>query len=262
MNEIENLFYNSKLRSMKHEKYFHVYEKLFFKYKNQKIKFVEVGVADGGSLEIWKRYFGLNSNIIGVDINPLCKKFENKSLDIHVEIGDQSSNDFWERFFEKYGEVDVILDDGGHTNQQQIITCINTVPKIKNGGLLLVEDTHTSYINYFNSSQKYSFVNFSKLFIDDINSKFHKSFPKKNFSLNKYVFSLQYFESFVAFFIDRNLCGYNKPVFNSGVSDNVDEIYTLQNKNKLIENKFYSVRSLFKKIKDIKINSLIKKYFK
>jgi formamidopyrimidine-DNA glycosylase len=71
-------------------------------------------------------------------------------------------------FFKKVGEVDIILDDGGHTNYQQIKTTTSCVPNIKDEGLLLIEDTWHSYVNkkYYNPS-KYSFINFCKKLIND-----------------------------------------------------------------------------------------------
>ena len=72
-----DLFNSSKNRSIKWKKYFPIYEKLFEKYRNEEITFIEIGVLDGGSLEIWKKYFGTKSRIIGIDNNPQCKKFEN-----------------------------------------------------------------------------------------------------------------------------------------------------------------------------------------
>ena len=69
------------------------------------------------------------------------------------------------------GNVDIILDDGGHTNLDQIITTVKCVDKINDGGVLMVEDTHTSYINEYNSKESFSFVNFSKKIIDDVNHK-------------------------------------------------------------------------------------------
>ena len=68
-----------------------------------------------------------------------------------------------------------ILDDGGHSNDQQISTTINTIPNINDDGLLVIEDTHTSYMQQFGNPHKYSFINFSKKIIDEINFKFFKS---------------------------------------------------------------------------------------
>ena len=48
-----DLFYKSEKKSVKWDKYFSVYEDLLSGYKNKKITFVEVGILNGGSLEIW-----------------------------------------------------------------------------------------------------------------------------------------------------------------------------------------------------------------
>ena len=139
------LFNESTNRSIKWKKYFSIYEKLFYKYKNKKITFVEVGILDGGSLQIWKKYFGKHSRIIGIDNNPECKKFQND--DYEIFIGSQSNPDFWKKFYKDVGKVDIILDDGGHTNDQQIISLINSIQNINDGGLHVVEDVHSSYQN-------------------------------------------------------------------------------------------------------------------
>ena len=121
-NEIKKLFEESKNSSSKWEKYFDIYESVFNKYKDRDVIFVEIGVHNGGSLEIWRNYFSKGSKIIGIDINEECKKFEDKNRNIEIYIGNQSDENFWSAFFKKVGKVDIILDDGGHTNLNQIIT--------------------------------------------------------------------------------------------------------------------------------------------
>ena len=67
-----------------HEKYFDVYEEYFSEFKGKKITFVEVGIFNGGSLKVWKEYFGPDARIIGVDINPECKKFEEDGIEVFI----------------------------------------------------------------------------------------------------------------------------------------------------------------------------------
>ena len=98
MSELEKEFLKSENQSIKWKKYFSVYEELFSQYKNKKIIFVEIGIANGGSLKIWKNFFGKDSKIIGIDLNEKCKKFEDLDNDIHIEIGNQSSEEFWNNF--------------------------------------------------------------------------------------------------------------------------------------------------------------------
>ena len=150
MKSLKEEFYKLDNFSTKWEKYFAVYEDIFQKYKNKEITFVEIGVFNGGSLKLWKNYFGPNSRIIGIDLNKECKKFEDKKNNIEIFIGNQSDEQFWDNFFDSVGKVDVILDDGGHTNIDQIITATKVIENIKDGGLLATEDTHTSYLKEYN----------------------------------------------------------------------------------------------------------------
>ena len=251
--KLKDLFLNSKNLSNKWEKYFNVYEECFASFKDKKITFVEIGVHNGGSLSVWKNFFGENSRIIGIDINPECKKFEEDGFEIF--IGNQSDPKFWETFFNKVGNVDIILDDGGHTNLDQITTVASTVENINDGGLLVIEDVHTSYIEIYNSRKKFSFVSFAKKIVDDINYTFDNT-NKFNFSLNTYIYSTQFYESIVVFKIDRDKCLQNKKVDNSGLNHNIEDQTWAGNEMNIAK-----FKKLTKKIKFIKLKTLTN-YFK
>ena len=94
-NIIKKFFYESEYSSIKHEKYFTVYEKVLSKYRDKDITLVEIGVKDGGSLFFLKKFLP-KAKIIGIDINSDCKKFEKYGF--NIEIGDQSSKIFWKNF--------------------------------------------------------------------------------------------------------------------------------------------------------------------
>lgn len=153
--------------------YFPVYEKWFSHYRGKDIIFVEVGVQNGGSAQMWKNYFGKDAKIIGVDIDPNCKKLEEKQ--ITIEIGSQEDENFWHKFKKKYPRVDIFLDDGGHTSNQQIVTFREMFPHIKDGGLYMCEDCHTSYWNKSRwpgggLKAPGTFIEFTKDLIDEINA--------------------------------------------------------------------------------------------
>ena len=152
--------------------YFSIYEKWFSHYRDKDIVFVEVGVQNGGSAQMWKHYFGKDAKIVGVDIDPKCKQLEEEQ--ISIEIGSQDDPKFWAAFREKYPRVDILLDDGGHTMNQQIVTFYEMFPHIKDGGLYMCEDCHTSYWENYGGGLKNpsSFIEFSKRLIDEINA-FH-----------------------------------------------------------------------------------------
>jgi len=229
-----DIFNESRFYSLKYSNYFHIYEKLFSRFRGKKITFVEIGVLSGGSLFMWKKYFGNNARIIGVELNPNAKKFEDYGFEIF--IGNQSDPNFWNDFFKKTGNVDIILDDGGHTNYQQIITSSYCIPNINDNGIMAVEDVFHSYglsygaKGFFNPS-KFSFINFCKKTIDDINFRFPGS-KKFKFSLNKFVYSLEFFESIVAFKIDRSLCDLeNKVIYTDGENLNAKDYAHLHDQN-------------------------------
>ena len=254
---------------MKHEKYFHVYENILSKYKEKKIRLVEIGIENGGSLFIWKKFLP-NAEIIGVDLNDKCKKFEKHGF--KIEIGDQNSKQFWNNFFKKYKNVDVIIDDGGHTNSQQINTVISCVPHINDGGILITEDVMCSYLNDFGNPSKYSFINFSKKLIDDINFKF-PNIGNFKFSLNDYIYSIEFFESIVIFKINRNLCYFNNTITNNAINNNHKDLRYNFKIKKIFKNKNITKFKIFRKINElyqiykmrshnIKNSKKMKKYFK
>lgn len=158
--------------------YFPIYEKYFNPYRTKDINFVEIGIQNGGSLQMWRKYFSQNSHIIGIDINPECKKLETEFNDknISIHIGSSTDKEFWKKFKNKYpvGSIDILLDDGGHTMDQQIFTFNTMFPWIKDGGLYICEDCHTSYYKEFNAGLNIpgTFIEFCKKLIDDING-FH-----------------------------------------------------------------------------------------
>tara|TARA_Y100001970_G_scaffold294053_1_gene446299 strand:+ start:4337 stop:5242 length:906 start_codon:yes stop_codon:yes gene_type:complete len=227
--DIYQSFIKSKLWSTKANIFFHVYEEIFQKFRNKEIIFVEIGVKRGGSLLMWRDWLGPKARIIGIDLDPNAKKLEEHGFEIF--IGDQSSPDFWSHFFKTVGNVDIILDDGAHTNEAQIITTINCINHINDGGLLVIEDAISSFEKKFFNPQKYSFLNYSKSLIDDIFVRCLKGKTKEKFkkkiSLNDKIYSIKFFSDFVVFEINRLKCIDREGLQNKDLNDNsYDKITT------------------------------------
>lgn len=218
---------NSKYLSIKHSSYFQVYEELLLKYVDKELVFVEIGVLNGGSLFMWRDFFGPNARIIGIDFNPIAKKWEEHGFEIF--IGNQSDPMFWKEFFALVGSVDIILDDGGHTNEQQIVTSAICIPKINDGGMLIVEDTHASYLRSFGNPSKYSFINWAKSIVDRVNSRFPALEGQQN-ELSKIVYSLTFFESIVCFNVDRRKSFISSPTSNGGITSNAEDFRNFDSK--------------------------------
>jgi hypothetical protein len=89
---------------------------------------------------MWRHYLGAGCFIYGVDIEPACKSYENEYVKIF--IGDQADRVFWKTFREEVPLLDVVIDDGGHSVKQQIVTLEETLPYLKPGGVFVCEDIH------------------------------------------------------------------------------------------------------------------------
>ena len=152
--------------------YFDIYERHFRQFVDKEITVVEFGVFHGGSLQMWKQYFGPKAKIIGVDINPNCKALEEDQ--ITIEIGDQEDRSFLQSLTDKHGPFDLVIDDGGHTMGQQIATYEVLYGAVKDDGVYLVEDLLTSYRVKppFNAGYKNpnTFIEYSKNFIDKLHA--------------------------------------------------------------------------------------------
>jgi 23S rRNA U2552 (ribose-2'-O)-methylase RlmE/FtsJ len=150
--------------------YFEIYHRHFHSFRGRQITLVEFGVYRGGSLQMWKHYFGAKARIIGVDIDPDCKEFEEPQIEIH--IGDQANSDFLSQLRHAVGPIDILIDDGGHTMTQQITTFKEMFPTIRLGGIYLVEDLHTSYWQDYGGQLREpgTFIEFVKGLIDNLHA--------------------------------------------------------------------------------------------
>lgn len=100
--------------------YFEIYERHFGKFRNQPISLLEFGVLHGGSLQMWKHYFGPSAKIYGADINPRCAELAEEN--ISILLADQESRESLRHLCQTLPKVDIIIDDGGHTMLQQTTT--------------------------------------------------------------------------------------------------------------------------------------------
>jgi hypothetical protein len=129
--------------------YFDAYHRHFGKFVGTNVNVLEIGVYSGGSLEMWRHYFGSGCHVYGVDIEKACKCYEDESTTIF--IGDQGDRDFWKSFKGKTPPIDILIDDGGHRTEQQIVTLEEMLPHLRPGGVYLCEDVrgeHNGFSGY------------------------------------------------------------------------------------------------------------------
>jgi hypothetical protein len=197
MNDLEKYFTENTGRQIhKWKHYFEIYDRHFSRFRGTDVHVVEFGVFQGGSLQMWKQYFGPNANIFGIDINPHCKQLEEDQVEIF--IGDQADRRFLKSLTEKIPRIDILIDDGGHTMKQQINTYEELFPCIDKNGVYLIEDLHSSYLPELGGGYKKrgTFIEYSKRFIDFINA-WHsiQTYKLRVTEFTKSVHSLHYYDS-------------------------------------------------------------------
>tara|TARA_A100000171_G_C2139299_1_gene153336 strand:- start:273 stop:1061 length:789 start_codon:yes stop_codon:yes gene_type:complete len=175
--------------------YFDIYDRHFKRFRGEPVVILEIGVFHGGSLQMWKNYFGDKVKIYGVDINPDCKALEEENVEIF--IGSQSDKFFLRDLKAKIPRADIIIDDGGHTMTQQRITFEELFDHVKEDGIYLCEDMHTSYWLEYGGGVKRrgTFIEYSKKLIDSLNAYHSRQSSFKPSSFTKSVDSLHFYDS-------------------------------------------------------------------
>ena len=174
--------------------YFDIYHRHFERFQNQKPTVLEIGVFHGGSLQMWKHYFGEGARIVGLDINPVCKQVEEEGIEVF--IGDQEDSEFLKQLAEEIGPIDILIDDGGHSMSQQITTFESLFTHITADGVYLTEDTHTSYSDPKNTK---TFIEFSKKFVDHLHARYYGNSHAGDIGLGLSVDSVNFYDSIVVF---------------------------------------------------------------
>ena len=198
MNDLEKYFWQNNNRQIqKWIHYFDIYERHFGRFRNKKITVLEIGVWWGGSLQMWKHYFGTKANIYGIDINPDCKSYEEEN--IKVLIGSQSDREFLRDVKKQIPPIDILIDDGGHSMEQQIVTFDELFGHVKENGVYVCEDSHTSYWEEYGGGLKKpgTFIEYSKDFIDRLHAYHSKD---ETFTVDEFtgsVDSVCYYDSMV-----------------------------------------------------------------
>lgn len=197
MNDLEKFFVENQGRVIhKWKHYFEIYDRHLSRFRGRDVHIVEFGVSHGGSLQMWKQYFGPGARIYGVDVNPNCTQAQEEHVQIF--IGDQEDRSFLRTLAEEIPRIDILIDDGGHMMKQQINTFEELFPHIAENGVYLCEDLHTSYWPKEGGGYKKrgTFIEYSKNFIDYINAWHSVQASKLSVSdFTRSAHSLHYYDS-------------------------------------------------------------------
>lgn len=128
----------------KWQSYLPIYERYFERFRNTAVRVLEIGVSHGGSLQLWRAYFGHQAAITGLDIDERCIDYSNDP-GVRIECGDQGNAAFMARFAKECGPWDIIIDDGSHKTSDQQISLKSLWGYLEAGGVYLIEDCHHKY---------------------------------------------------------------------------------------------------------------------
>ena len=124
----------------------HFYEEAFLPYKDNEIDLLEIGIARGDSLLLWNEYFTNNKSIIGLD--------NHDQISLEVRNNSKIKKIFTEAYNKQVADMlpsfDIIIDDGPHNLTSQCISIEIYLPKVKPGGIFVIEDVQSEeYIDVF-----------------------------------------------------------------------------------------------------------------
>ncbi|HEX3623423.1 MAG TPA: class I SAM-dependent methyltransferase [Acidimicrobiales bacterium] len=200
VNPLEEYFRTNQGRLLhKWMHYFDIYDRHFRPFRGTDVTLVEFGVFHGGSLQMWKHYFGPRARIIGVDVNPACKQLEEDRIEI--VIGDQEDRAFLAGLRDRVGPADIVIDDGGHTMAQQIATFEEMFQAVRYGGVYLVEDLHTSYWEEYGGGLRSpgSFIEYAKDLVDQLHGWHIRQDPPPVTDYTRQLRGMHVYDSVIVF---------------------------------------------------------------
>lgn len=151
--------------------YLDTYQRVFDPYRDQPVKLLEIGVQNGGSLEIWTRFFPHAEKLVGCDIDPACGELRYEDPRVSIVVGDANLASTEERIAAISERFDIVIDDGSHTSSDIVRSFARYFPRLSTGGVFVIEDLHCSYWREFGGGiyDPTASMNFLKRLADVIN---------------------------------------------------------------------------------------------
>jgi hypothetical protein len=192
--------------------YFPIYDRHLSWYRNKSLTFLEIGVARGGSLQMWQRFFGPLAKVVGIDIQDRSKSYETPGT--FVRIGDQSDERFLQSLIDEFGIPDVVLDDGSHQMEHISKTFNFLYPRLPKNGVYMVEDLHTAYWDEYGGgvSKPGTFINISKDLVDRLNADHSRGQVEPNY-ITRQTFGISFYDSVIVY---EKGDAWNKQVLHRG----------------------------------------------
>jgi hypothetical protein len=171
--------------SDKWQSYLPYYEALFSPLRECPVSLLEIGIQNGGSLETWAAAFAAGERFVGCDIDPRCGTLKYDDPRIRVVVGDANALPTFQAIHDVCPSYDIVIDDGSHRSTDILKSFVNYFPLVKPGGLYVVEDTHTLYLDSFGGGvlNEFGAYAFFKRLVDVLNHQFWRD----QLALNTYL---------------------------------------------------------------------------
>ncbi|MGV8049474.1 MAG: class I SAM-dependent methyltransferase [Anaerolineaceae bacterium] len=173
--------------------YINEWDRIFYPYRDDPINLFEIGIQNGGSLEIWAKYFTNANKIIGCDIDEKCRELSFADPRIELLVGDANTDEIQEKVLEKAPKYDLIIDDGSHKSSDVIRSFSRYFPYLEDNGVYVVEDLHASYWQDFEGGlfDPTSSISFFKRLADIVNAEHWRNNQSREGYLSKFIDNLQ-----------------------------------------------------------------------
>jgi len=174
------------------------YEKHFARHVDKPITVLEIGCLHGGSLLLWKKYFGPHARIVGIDINPACAAHVEDQID--VRIGSQDGPVFLQAVVDEFGPFDIVIDDGSHVCEHLMASFNALYPHVKSDGIYVAEDLHSNYWEEYGGGLRKpgTFIELAKRLIDELNAH-HSRGAFEVTPFTNTISSIHFYDSMVFF---------------------------------------------------------------
>lgn len=182
----------------KWDHYYRIYDRHFSTLRGTPVRLLEIGVSQGGSLQVWRKYFGDQAIIFGLDLDDRCAVV-NDPPSINVRIGSQADEAFLKSVVEEMGGVDIVIDDGSHRASHLRTSFDVLFPLLSENGIYLAEDLHTNYWRgeYEGGWRRRStFIEQMKDLVDDMHSWWHQR-PQRQHDAHRTIGSICFYDSIV-----------------------------------------------------------------
>lgn len=151
--------------------YLSEYDRIFSHYREQPVRMLEIGIQNGGSLEVWSKYFPNAQAFVGCDINTNCASLVYENNRIKVVVGDANTDGTETEILSYSPYFDLIIEDGSHTSGDIVKSFARYFRHLNCGGVFVAEDLHCSYWENYEGGlyYPYSSIAFFKRLADVVN---------------------------------------------------------------------------------------------